>query len=166
MPVWQRGKALPCLAEERELNSSSTHCRLMLVHNGSRMFLGKSKPKVEVFRGPYANVSVLPTCEDGKTSHTMSFSSKWYRLKVYFDFFFLGKTASPAETSNGRRQQSRIFFHSTEIQQWAAWSLLHTHTKHLPGKAHWHCSREVQNLMIKAKECVACWLSSWILPFI
>lgn len=68
----------------------------MLVHNGSRMFLGKSKPKVEVFRGPYANVSVLPTCEDGKTSHTTSFSSKWYRLKVYFDFFFFRQDSKPS----------------------------------------------------------------------
>lgn len=135
-------------------------------HAGSQWFVGKSKPKVEVFRGSYANVSVLPTCEDGNTRSTMSFSFKWYMLKISFDFVFLGKTASPAETSNGRRQQSRIFFHSTEVQQWAARSLLHTHTKHLPGKAHWCCSREVQILMIKAKGCVACRLSSWILPFV
>lgn len=135
-------------------------------HAGSQWFVGNSKPKVEVFRGSCAYVSVLPTYEDGNTRNTMSFSFKWYTSKISFDFVFLGKTASPAETSNGRRQQGRIFFHSTEVQQWAAWSLLHTHTKHLPGKARWCCSRGVQNLMIKAKGCVACWLSSWILPFI
>lgn len=77
----------------------------------------------------------------------------------------LGKTASPAATSNGRRQQSRIFFHSTEVQQWAAWSLLHAHTKHLPGKGHWCWSRVAQYLVIRTEGCTARRLNSVTLSF-
>lgn len=135
------------------------HCRLMLDVDGL-FHKNMSKPKTEAFSDPYPHIPVLPTGKDSKIRSCNAISV--HKSQICFGIF-VGKTASPAATSNGRRQQSRIFFHSTEVQQRAAWSLLYTHTEHLPGEGHW--SRVAQDLVMRTEEPVAHHLSSMTLPF-